>query len=117
MGKGIMAKAAVVLGVSVFICLMSGLVGGRVFACGLEGSAKRTGGSKVDGTAKITTSWNSNTAYPRNGYYTLDLGSSACGQTVEVYVNGYSIGRYKIPSNGNATVNVTLKGSSDMPVR
>jgi hypothetical protein len=49
-------------------------------------------------------------AYPRNGYYTLGLGSSACGQSVEVFVNGYSIGKYNIPSICNATVNITLKG-------
>lgn len=113
MRKRSMAKLAIVLAVGVCICLM----GGQVFACGLEGSAKRTDGSKVDGTAKISTSWNNNKAYPRNGYYMLDLGSSACGQSVEVYVNGYSIGRYKIPSSGNARVNVTIKGSSDVPVR
>lgn len=113
MKKRSMLKTAIVLSVGICICL----IGSQAFACGLEGSAKRTDGSKVDGSARISTSWNSKEAYPRNGYYTLDLGSSACGQTVEVYVNGYSIGRYKIPSSGNATVNVTLKGSSDVPVR
>jgi len=86
-------------------------------ACGIEGSAKRTDGSKVDGTVKVSTSWNSNKAYPRGGSYSLDLGSSACGERVTVYVNGYDIGKYSIPSSGYARVNVTMKGTSDAPVR
>ena len=101
--------------------LMGGLTAliltGATLACGIEGSALRTDGSKVDGTARISTSWNSKEAYPRGGRYSLELGSNACGQSAEVYVNGMSIGRYSIPSSGYATVNVTLKGSSDMPVR
>ncbi len=92
-------------------------ISSQVFACGIEGKAVRTDGSKVDGTATVSTSWNSEKAFPRKGYYTLDLGSSACGESVEVYVNGYSIGRHRIPSSGNATVNITLKGSSNVPVR
>lgn len=106
-------KLAVVLALSAYICFMSA----QVFACGIEGTAMRTDGSKVDGTVTISTSWNGKEAYPKDGHYTLDLGSSVCGESVEVYVNGYSIGRYKIPSSGNATVNVTLKGSTDVPVR
>ncbi len=91
-------------------------VSSQVLACGIEGTAKRTDDSKVDGTATVSTSWNSKKAFPRDGYYTLDLGSSACGESVDVYVNGYSIGRYKIPKSGNATVNITLKGMSDVPL-
>ncbi|MDR1489477.1 MAG: hypothetical protein LBS65_03170 [Desulfovibrio sp.] len=86
-------------------------------ACGIEGKATRTGGSKVDGTARVSTSWNSKDAYPRDGYYNLDLGSGACGENVEVYVNGNSIGRRSIPRDGNARVDFVLKGTSDMPVR
>ncbi|MDR1487825.1 MAG: hypothetical protein LBT62_07550 [Deltaproteobacteria bacterium] len=87
------------------------------FACGIEGKATRTDGSKVDGTARVSTSWNNNEAFPRGGYYNLDLGSGACGENVEVYVNGYSIGRRSVPSSGNANVDFVLKGTSDMPVR
>lgn len=87
----------------------------QAFACGIEGKAKRTDGSEVNGTA--TVSAGGKQATPRNGRYTLDLGSWACGETVEVFVNGYSIGKYTIPQNGNATVNITLEGSSDRPVR
>ena len=86
-------------------------------ACGIEGSATRTDGSKIDGTAQVSNSWNSQTTYPRNGRYELDLGSSACGESVEVYANGQSLGRHSIPSSGNTTVNVVLKGSSDFVVQ
>ncbi len=93
------------------------LIGIQSMACGIEGSATRTDGSKVDGTVKVSTSWNSNKAYPRGGSYSLDLGSSACGERVTVYVNGYDIGKHSIPSSGFARVNVTMKGTSDSPVR
>ncbi len=73
-------------------------------ACGIEGRATRTDGSKVEGTVTVSTSWNSSKAFPRGGSYSLDLGSSACGQSFEVFVNGYSIGRRTAPSSGNATV-------------
>jgi hypothetical protein len=85
-------------------------------ACGIEGKAVRTDGSKVDGTARVSTSWNSKEAYPHGGYYNLDLGDSVCGENIEVYVNGNSIGRRKIPNDGNARVDFTLKGSTNMPV-
>jgi hypothetical protein len=86
-------------------------------ACGIEGKATRTDKSKVDGTARVSSSWNGDTAYPRGGYYNLELGSGACGKSVEVYVNGYSIGNRSIPRDGNARVDFVLKGTSDMPVR
>jgi len=90
---------------------------GPALACAIEGSAVRTDGSKVDGTAAVSTSWNGTKAYPKNGTYQLEMGSSACGQSADVYVNGAGIGRHKIPSSGFATVNFTLKGTSDFPVR
>jgi hypothetical protein len=87
------------------------------FACGIEGSAARSDGSKVGGTAKVSTSWNGNTAHPRDGYYNLELGDKACGESVEVYVNGYSIGKRSLPKSGNAHVGFVLKGTGDVPVR
>jgi hypothetical protein len=86
-------------------------------ACGIEGQATRTDGSKVDGTARVSTDWNGNNAYPRDGYYNLDLGGGACGKSVEVFVNGNSIGKRALPNSGNARVDFTLRGGSDMPVR
>jgi len=64
------------------------LLAGQVFACGIEGTVVNSDGSKVDGTSTISTSWNSQKAYPRDGYYTLDLGSSVCGETITVYLDG-----------------------------
>ena len=90
---------------------------GPSLACGIQGSATRTDGSKVDGTARVSTSRNSNEAYPKNGVYQLELGTTACGESAEVYINGHSIGRYQVPDSGFATVNFTLKGSSEYPVR
>ncbi|MDL2269479.1 hypothetical protein LJC71_00225 [Desulfosarcina sp. OttesenSCG-928-A07] len=103
--------------VSIVLFVGLAVLPGISFACGIEGTATRTDGSKVDGTVRVSTSWNSNTAYPRDGYYNLELGDGACGKSVEVFVNGNSIGRRSIPNNGNARVDITMKGSSDTPVR
>jgi hypothetical protein len=87
------------------------------FACGIEGKATRTDGSKVDGSARVSSSWGNRETWPRDGWYNLDLGSGACGESVEVFVNGYSIGRRSISRDGNARVDFVLKGTSDTPVR
>lgn len=55
-------------------------------AC-LYGDAVNSDGSKIDGSARITTSWNNTTAFPRNGRYELCLGSNP-RQTITIYVNG-----------------------------
>lgn len=103
--------------VRVFLACFLLLPASVSFACGIEGKATRTDGSKVDGTARVSTSWNNKEAYPRGGYYNLDLGSGACGENIEVFINGYSIGRRSILRDGNARVDFVLKGTSDMPVR
>ena len=90
---------------------------GDAYSCGIRGRAVRTDGSRVDGTARISTNWNSLEAYPRDGRYALELGQAACGETIEVFVNGYSIGRYTLPRDGYTTVDTILKGTSDMPMR
>jgi hypothetical protein len=100
-----------------FISVLALLPASLALACGIEGKAARTDGSKVDGTARVSTSWNSREAYPRDGYYNLELGDGVCGANIEVYVNGNSIGRRSIPGDGNARVDFVLKGASDMPVR
>ena len=85
-------------------------------ACGFDGHLIRGDGSRVDGTARVSTSWNSKRAeFPRPGYYFLDLGPNACGEKIELYVNGYSMGRYNVPRRGMVTVDVKLKG--DIPIR
>jgi len=87
------------------------------FADGIRGTATRTDGSKVDGTVTISTSWNGQKAFPKRGVYELDLGSAAGGQKITVYVNGYKLRDVTIPKGGFASVNVVMKGSSDIPVR
>jgi hypothetical protein len=87
-----------------------------VYACGFDGHLIRGDGSKVSGTARVTSSWNSKKAeFPRPGYYFLELGPDACGEKIELFINGYSMGRYNIPRRGMATVDVKLKG--DTPIR
>ena len=69
----------------------------------IYGSAHRKDGSKVNGTMTVSTSWNGNKAYPRNGEYNLDLGSNP-RQRVTVYVNGM---RYtEIYIDGSARVDI-----------
>lgn len=78
-------------------------LGSQAFACGIQGKAVNSDGSKIDGTATISTSWNSKKAYPRNGKYELDLGSSVCGETITVYLD-HNNGR-KVIVKGWTTVN------------
>lgn len=71
------------------IALMSGLLFvSNGFACGVRGTAVWASGSKIDGTATISTTWNSKKAFPRDGRYELDLGSDVCGQKITVYMDG-----------------------------
>ena len=79
------------------------------FACGIEGTVKWSDGSKSNGSTKVSTSWNSKKAYPKNGKYVLELGSGACGQSMTVYLDGNQGTRVTLPSSGNATVNFTAK--------
>ena len=53
----------------------------------IYGSAVRGDGSKIDGTATVSSSWNSNKAYPHGGHYRLDLGGNP-RQAVTLYVDG-----------------------------
>jgi len=78
-------------------------------ACGIEGTAVRKDGSKVDGTATISTSWNSQTVVPRAGAFQLDLGSGSCGATITVYVDGNNGRSVKVPSSGNARLDLLVK--------
>ncbi len=94
------------------------IMSSATLACGFEGSAKRTDGSKVNGTGgKVSTSWNSKHTYPRNGYYKLDIGKAACGEKVTIYVSGMDMGKYRVPNSGYRIFNFTLKGTSNYPVR
>lgn len=69
------------------------------------GSALRSDGSRIDGTATVSTSWNSNKAYPRNGQYRLDLGSNP-RQRVTVYVDGNFYAEVHV--DGDTPLNIQL---------
>jgi len=85
------------------------LLSSPAWSCGIEGTVKRPDGSKVNGTATVSTSWNGKKAVPRNGEYELELGSSACGASITVYVDGKKITSIKLPSSGNADLNIVVK--------
>lgn len=71
----------------------------------IYGTAVHSDGSRVDRTARIGTSWNSNVAYPRMGKYELDLGSNP-RKEITVYVNGM---RYtKIHVDGDTRLDIRL---------
>ena len=79
---------------------------GTSLADTLYGTCVRKDGSKVDGTAKITTSWNNKYAVPRHGKYRLDFGG-AVGKKITVYVDGK---RYRaILVKGNTKLNIVIK--------
>ncbi len=77
--------------------------------CGIEGSVTWSDGSKSDKSTTVSTSWNSKKAYPSKGWYTLDLGSDACGQSMTVYLDGSQGTRVTLPSSGNARVDFVAK--------
>lgn len=71
----------------------------------IYGTAKRSDGSNIDRTIRITTSWNDNTAYPRNGEYSLDLGSNP-QREVTIYVDGMTYKTMYI--DGNVRLDIRL---------
>jgi hypothetical protein len=94
--------------ISVTTCVVAGLLFSNLsFACGIEGTAVNSDGSKIDGSGKISTSWNGKKAYPKNGRYKLDLGSSVCGNKITVYLDGNQGKRVTV--NGWTTVNYVRK--------
>jgi hypothetical protein len=72
---------------SLSLALGLSLLTAEVFADSLYGKCVRNDGSKVDGTVKVSTDWNDEKAYPKNGQYRLDFGGKV-GKKVTVYVNG-----------------------------
>ena len=75
----------------------------NVYACGVQGTAVNSDGSKIDGSGTVSTSWNSEKAYPKNGTYSLDLGSSVCGEKITVYLDGND--GHEVRVDGFVTVN------------
>ncbi len=79
-----MKKAGMVVLLFVFYLMITAVYAGEV--C-IYGSAVNSDGSKIDGSAKISTSWNDVKAFPRNGEYRLCLGSNP-GKSITIYING-----------------------------
>jgi hypothetical protein len=74
---------------------------GVLFACAaaradsIFGSCVYKDGSKAGGEVSISTSWNSQKAYPANGRYVLDFGGKV-DHDVTIYVNGTTFGRVHV---------------------
>jgi hypothetical protein len=74
-------------------------------AC-IYGTAKYRDGSKSDGEATISTSWNSKKAWAENGKYRLCLGSNP-RKKITVYVNG---SKYKeLYVNGDTRLDIVIR--------
>lgn len=59
-------------------------------AC-LYGTAQWASGSKIDGTTRVSTSWNGKNAYPKDGEYRLCYDRNPDSR-VTVYVQGKNVG-------------------------
>lgn len=73
-------------------------------AC-IYGTAVRSDGSRIDGTATVSTSWNSNKAFPRGGQYRLDLGGNPKTK-ITIYVDGMTYTTLYV--DGDVCVNIHL---------
>ena len=71
-------------------------------AC-IYGTAVNSDGSKIDGTCTVSTSWNSQKAYPKNGEYRLCLGSNP-NQKITIYVDGNTYATLYV--NGNTRLDI-----------
>lgn len=74
-------------------------------AC-IYGTVVWSDGSKSDGTSTISTSWNNERAYPRNGKYRLCLGRNP-EQTITIYVNGTKYTELYV--DGNTELNIVIR--------
>ena len=74
-------------------------------AC-LYGSATWASGSRIDGSTRVSTSWNGRKAFPKNGRYRLCLGSNP-GKSITVYIQGQSYGRVYV--NGDTRLDIVRR--------
>jgi len=72
----------------------------------LYGICVRGDGSKVNGSVKISTSWNSKVAFPRNGKYELDFDGSVA-KTITVYVDGAKYATIYV--NNNTRLDIVVR--------
>ena len=92
------------LKIALSVFAIASFAASSAMACGVEGTAVNSDGSKINGTGTISTSWNSKKAFPRSGSYRLDLGGSVCGSSITVYLDGNQGQRVRVPSSGYAWV-------------
>ncbi|MEM8931975.1 MAG: hypothetical protein AAGE94_12425 [Acidobacteriota bacterium] len=78
-----MRKVVLLILLTLLVAPVSALAGE---AC-LYGKATWRSGSKIDGSTRVSTSWNGREAFPKNGEYRLCLGSNP-KQKITVYVDG-----------------------------
>ena len=62
-------------------------------------------GSKAGGEVGISTSWNSQKAYPSGGRYTLTF-NGPVNKTITVYCNGSSVGTVKVSGSTRFDIRV-----------
>lgn len=82
------------------------LSGGVVLGDTLSGTIVHKDGSKVNKTARVSTSWNDEVAtYPASGEYKIDF-KGKVGKKITIYVNGdkYTV----IEVKGDTTLNIRL---------
>jgi len=82
------------------------LLAAPAHADSIYGSCVRPDGSKCDGAARISTSWNGKQAFPRGGRYRLDFGGTV-GKRITVYCDGSSVG--SIVVKGEARLDVVCR--------
>ena len=99
------AVAAIALAVFSFVNLEVATSANMSNAC-IYGKCVRSDGSKVDGTVKISTSWNNKKAYPKNGKYELCLGSNP-GKTITIFVDGNTYKRLYV--DGDTKLDITVR--------
>jgi len=97
-----MKKIIVLSLVTLFIASVFAYAGD---AC-VYGTAVYRDGSKSDGEATISTSWNSKKAFPRNGKYRLCLGSNP-KKTITIYVNGMKYTDLYV--NGDTKLDIVIR--------
>ncbi len=91
-----------ILALAVLLAVMLPVSAFAEDAC-LYGSATWRSGSKIDGSTRVSTSWNGREAYPKNGQYRLCLGSNP-KQRITVYVDGQKYAEIYV--DGNTRLNI-----------
>lgn len=90
---------------AIFVSVLMCVVPSVGYCDSLFGTCVRKDGSKVDGTVRISTSWNSKKGISSNGRYRLDFGGKV-GKTITVYVEGSRYTTIKV--DGDTELNIVV---------